>query len=101
MSELDELRAKRRDLQSQVAELLGEVGEVDQKLKPLEQEESRAEHPCSCVRLNSDIGVNDMGDAEESRRRTFGLGLVAELLSADRDCPKCEGTGVPKVEEKP
>ena len=100
MSELDELRAKRRDLQSRVAELLGEVGEIDQKLKPLELEESRADHPCSCVRLNSDIGVNDMGDVEAKRRRSFVAGhatnLVAELLSADRDCPKCAGTGVPK-----
>ncbi|KKL52098.1 hypothetical protein LCGC14_2288910 [marine sediment metagenome] len=98
MSELDELRKERRGLQSRVAELLGEVGEIDQKLKPLEREESRAEHPCSCVRLNSDIGVNDMGVAEAMRRRTFGIGLVAELLSADRDCLECAGTGVPKEE---
>lgn len=99
MSELEELRAKRRDLQDRVAELLGEVGEIDQKLKPLELEESRADHPCSCVRLNSDMGVNDMGAAEGMRRRSFGLGLVAELLSADRDCLKCGGTGVPKEGE--
>ncbi len=99
MSKLEELRAKRRDLQNQVAELLGEVGELDQKLKPLEQEESRAEHPCSCVRLNREIGVDNMGSAEENRRRTFGLGLVVELLSADRDCLECAGTGVPKGED--
>ncbi len=100
MSELEKLRAKRRGLQSRVAELLGEVGKIDQKLKPLEQEESRAEHPCSCVRLNREIGVDNMGSAEENRRRTFGLGLVVELLSADRDCPKCAGTGVPKGEKR-
>ncbi len=96
MSELEELREERQGLQSRVAELLREVGEIDQKLKPLELEESHAEHPCSCVRLNSDIGVNDMGAVGAKRRRSFGLGLVAELLSADLDCSKCGGTGVPK-----
>lgn len=92
MSELDELREERRVLMSR-------INQISKKVDRLEQEKSRAEHPCSCVRLNREIDVGDMGSAEANRRRTFGLGFVGELLSADLDCSKCAGTGVPREEE--
>lgn len=86
---IDELESHRRDLHRQLDVNVDEINR-------LWLEDSREEHPCTCVRLNKDIGVIDMHSSVIRRRCTFGIGLVAELISADRDCALCHGTGVPK-----
>lgn len=86
--QLAALFAKRRDLNAQI-DLL------DKETRSLRMVQSRQDHPCGCVRLNGEIGVNTMRDAETHRRTTFGLGFVSELLSADINCAMCEGSGVP------
>lgn len=87
--QIDGLRKERRKLQER-------TNEIDETLSTLELAESQASHPCSCVRLNRDIDVVTSADVQNRRREVFGLGVVADLLSADLDCPKCGGTGVPK-----
>lgn len=59
----------------------------------------REEHPCPCVRLNSELGIADSRAQAHAQRRGIGLGLVAETLSADARCPLCGGSGVPRVEQ--
>lgn len=85
---IDELWAKRQALHRELDAVIGEEN-------ALWLEESRKDHQCSCVRLNKDIEVFDMGDVEKRKRRTFGIGPVAELISADEDCALCGGSGKP------
>jgi hypothetical protein len=51
-------------------------------------------HSCDCVRVNQDLGVYDTGTQERLGRAPLGIGLVSEILSADKDCQVCKGTGV-------
>jgi hypothetical protein len=60
--------------------LLDRVSVIDKELRRLELEKGHEEHPCSCVRLNRDIEVYDIADADRKHRRTLGLGFVSELL---------------------
>jgi len=62
----------------------------------LEFARDRMKYTCPCVRLNSDMGIHDMGDQE--RRGRYGLragGLVSNCLSAQLACPNCHGSGMP------
>lgn len=62
----------------------------------LELARDRMRYTCLCVRLNSDIGIHDMGAQEKAGR--YGLragGLVSGGLSAACACPVCHGSGVP------
>lgn len=92
---LESKRARLRELNARDNHLMRQVHEVREERRKLQLEISREVHPCSCVRLNGEIQVYDMKEHERRRRETFGLGLVAELLSADKDCPHCHGSGVP------
>lgn len=96
MTERENRLQRIADLGEQRQKLLREVDAINEASRLLWLEDSREDHPCSCVRLNREIGVHDMSDTENRYRRTFGIGLVAELLSADKECPLCRGTGVPE-----
>lgn len=87
---IDELWAQRQELYRQ-------IGLLDKERKRLEDDDLKAEHPCQCVRLNRDIGVHDMGELARKQRQTLEAGgLVSEGYSADRNCARCGGTGMPK-----
>lgn len=48
---------------------------------------------CSCVRMNSAIGIHDVGQQARANRYGMGFGLVSNTYSADKSCTKCGGTG--------
>lgn len=93
----DRLHARISVLWEERSTLMSRVDIIDKERRRLLMTQSRQDHSCKCVRLNSEIGVFNMSDTEARRRATFGAGFVQELLSADRDCLSCDGTGVPQV----
>jgi len=79
-----------------IQRLQGEINELVAERKKLELEEAKQNHTCSCVKLNRDIEIYDMVEQERRGRRGLQLGgLVAETLSARKDCRTCGGTGKP------
>src|SRR5574342_467753 len=91
---IDELREERWRLQSR-------IDIIDKEVRQLTRADTFAEHSCTCVRANRDINVFDTRTVERARRNVVGIGggFIADLVSADRDCKRCDGTGVPKAAE--
>ncbi len=84
------LRAESRSLQTR-RDLIHKM------LDKLELEQAWEDHPCTCVKLNGDIGIYDMMEQERRNRRGLGFGFVSHCLSAIKNCPKCEGKGIPQL----
>lgn len=55
--------------------------------------------PCTCVRLNRELGIFTLVDQERANRCSSETGLVADSRSARKDCPLCKGTGARPPEE--
>lgn len=70
---------------------------VHEELSKLELEQAWEDHPCECVKLNGDIEIYDMMEQERRNRRGLGFGFVSHCLSAIKNCPKCEGKGIPQL----
>jgi hypothetical protein len=86
---IQQLRAEADKLRKKSDELYGEI-----KLLSLEQ--SKEEHPCTCVKLNRDIEVFDMQEQERRGRVPLSMGgFVMDNLSAIKNCRECNGTGKP------
>jgi len=85
------------ELKEESHKLLLQRDKVHDELSKLERDLSFENHPCTCVKLNRDIEIYNMGEQERRKRRGIGFGLVAETLSALMFCPECEGTGIPKT----
>ena len=82
--------------------LSNRISEIDREYNIERVRESRLEHPCECVKLNSDINVFTMPDlAIHHRHALMYTGAVSEILSADAQCCKCEGTGIPISNRRP
>lgn len=90
------LREKVRTLQEKIDPIATAIKAIEDDIKVIDMEINHLKHPCPCVRLNEDIGVLDVIQQDKSHRNPFGLGYVGACLSADKNCPICHGTGVPK-----
>jgi hypothetical protein len=90
------LRGKAKLLQEQIDPINTQIKSIEDDIKVVDMAINHLKHPCPCVRLNEDIGVFDMIQQDKANRNPFGLGYVAACLSADKNCPICHGTGVPK-----
>lgn len=87
---LQELRAKARSFTEQLNEINTEIAKLD-------LEQRKEEHPCTCVKLNSDVEIYDMQEQERRGRNPLSCGgWVANTLSARKDCLTCKGTGKPQ-----
>ena len=75
-----------------VAEFAERVDSVLAK-READRHELEVRSHCSCVRMNSAIGIHDMGQQERANRYGMGAGLVSNTYSTDRSCTKCGGTG--------
>ncbi len=89
-------QARIHELRAKADKMRREVDAIYDEVHKLEMEQAKEDHPCSCVKLNGDIEIYDMVEQERRGRRGLGLGMVAETLSARKDCPVCKGTGKPK-----
>lgn len=86
---IQQAQAERQQLQTKVDALSKEIAE-------LRLAEERDEHPCSCVKLNRDVEIYDMGEQERRGRVPLSVGgFVADTLTARKDCQECGGTGKP------
>jgi|SRR5271157_1667800 len=86
---IQELRSEARTLQTQVDTLHKECN-------ALELEQQKYDHPCTCVKLNRDVEIFDMGEQSRRGRTPLSMGgFVADCLSAREDCDTCKGTGIP------
>jgi hypothetical protein len=94
MSNLQEIRI--RQINTELDRLDKERFALLKEKNDLLLARSKTQHSCSCVRLNRDINITNIGDQIRANRRGLGLGLVAETLSADCGCPFCKGTGIPQ-----
>jgi hypothetical protein len=56
---------------------------------------NREEYPCSCVKLNCDIGIYDGSQQEKAGRKGLGIGLISQTFSCLKNCSVCRGTGKP------
>lgn len=64
----------------------------------LKDQKVMAEHPCTCVKRNAEIGIHTMTQHALACREILGYScLVPEQITADRRCPDCLGTGKPKT----
>lgn len=80
--------------------LQSQIDKLDKEMDKLRMEQSREDHPCSCVKLNGDISIFDMVEQERRGRTGLGFGFVSETLSCDKDCQVCHGTGKPGSKEE-
>lgn len=71
-----------------------ELNALQDEISRLELDRDRERYNCSCVRLNSDIGIGDIHEQERRGRTGCTLGWVARTLSALKDCSVCHGSGV-------
>lgn len=92
---LESKKSKLRELNDHDFRLMRQLDEVRKESRELKLEICREEHPCECVKLNRDIEIYDMTELIHRNRECFGLGFVAELLSARKDCQLCHGSGIP------
>jgi len=90
------MNQKLRELTAERQRLSNRISEIDAEYNDERVRECRLEHPCECVKLNSDIKVFTMSDLTcQKRHALMYTGAVSEILSADELCRKCEGTGIP------
>lgn len=89
--------ARIQEIDAECARLQRSLDTLYAERKKLMMLGKREEYSCSCVRLNSEIGIFDMIEQEESNRNGIGCGLVSETLSALKCCPNCSGTGKPNT----
>jgi hypothetical protein len=90
------MNQKLRDLAAERQRLSNRITEIDREYNVERVRECRLEHPCECVKLNSDIDVFTVSDlAAQHRHALMYTGTVSEILSAGTHCCKCEGTGIP------
>lgn len=89
-------KARIQELRSKADKLRKELDELHTEIKKLDMEQRKEDHPCTCVKLNGDVEIYDMGEQERRGRNPLSIGsFVADTLSARRDCTICNGTGVP------
>jgi hypothetical protein len=89
--------------QARMQEIDNESRQLRKKLDALHEERSKLrlaqekeEHPCECVRLNKDVEIFDMVEQERRGRHPLSCGgMVADTLTARKDCQECGGTGKP------
>lgn len=82
-------------INARISEIDDERWKLIQRRKVLEQNRALRKFTCVCVRLGKDISVTDMSEQEAAGRRGLQIGLVAETLSALKNCPVCRGSGMP------
>ena len=91
--------SQRKERLQEIDTKLNSLGELREELlrerRVLDLEQRKEDHPCSCVKLNGDIEIYDMQEQERRGRNPLGLGFVADCLTALKNCPVCNGTGVP------
>lgn len=97
MANLDILYRERASLRLQMQGLQDQLSALNTQYKQVGDQIDRINFPCTCVRLNRDLGIYDNVGLVNARRNDLDIGLIAEQLSADLDCPLCHGTGVPGV----
>ncbi len=90
-----ERAVRQTQIRTELRTLNARRDELTAEMTQLSFEDEIEHYSCECVRENRDIGVFDMLQQQEANRRPLGLGLVADTLSADRDCPICKGEGAP------
>ncbi len=84
---IHKMRAERTELNKKISEL-------DVQLTKLELENNKEHFNCPCVQLNKDIGIYSSGDQVRAGRCACAFGgLVADTLSAEKNCPMCKGWG--------
>jgi hypothetical protein len=89
------LRQQVKALQEQIDPIAAQIKVVEDDIRVIDLKINHLKHPCSCVKLNEDMGVRDMIQQAKANRNPFGLGYVGACLSADKNCSLCHGTGVP------
>jgi hypothetical protein len=62
----------------------------------LERAEAKEKYNCPCVKLNADLGIHDMMQQEGANRRGLQMGYVSLCLSCEKNCPVCQGKGIPQ-----
>lgn len=82
-------------IRARIAEIDSERYKLLQRCKVLEQTRALRKFTCVCVRLGKDIRVTNMSEQEAAGRTGLQCGLVAETLSALKNCPACRGSGIP------
>lgn len=90
-SESDELSR----INARISEIDEERYKLVRRRQVLERGRALRKFTCVCVRLGRDIDVTNMSEQEAAGRRGLQIGLVAETLSALKDCPSCRGSGIP------
>jgi hypothetical protein len=82
-------------INARIAEIDDERFKLIRRRQVLERNRALRKFTCVCVRLGKDIDVTNMSEQEAAGRHGLQIGLVAETLSALKDCPSCRGSGIP------
>ena len=82
-------------INARISEIDDERWKLIQRRKVLERNRALRKFTCVCVRLGKDINVTNMTEQEVAGRHGLQIGLVAETLSALKNCPSCRGSGIP------
>lgn len=94
----DEVLQRRiKSLTKRRNDLSARMQQTDNELNVARLELSKLNHPCACVVFNSDIGVYSAETQDKVGRVGLEAGLVANTLSARRECTICNGTGKPNL----
>jgi hypothetical protein len=97
MATLEQLYKQRAALREQTRELEEQIKTISTEMTKVNTQIDLLNFPCSCVRLNVGLDIWNIGLQESRNRNGLTVGFpVADTLSADRSCPICHGTGVPK-----
>lgn len=96
LDDSDQQESRRSALVGELADLKRRSFAVEEELSSLEMLQALNRYTCSCVNLNSKMGIHDMAEQELRGRIGLQLGVVSETLSAARSCPDCGGSGVPR-----
>jgi hypothetical protein len=94
---LEQLHKQRAELRVQVREKMDQVRSISAQIERVELEIQHLNYPCQCVQPNKQLGISNMIEQEQQHRNPLDLGAVCDVLSADKDCPICHGSGVPGV----
>jgi hypothetical protein len=88
-------RDRIREINKECEDLNHLMIKLNKERDSLLMEQSKEDHSCTCVKLNRDIEIYDMGEQERRGRRGLGFGMVSDTLSCRKDCTTCKGTGIP------
>lgn len=91
-----ERKARLAQAEQERREHQSKADELGREIHQLRLDDVREEYPCTCVKLNSDIEIFDMAEQARRNRNCLAVtGMVAECLTARKDCEWCSGTGKP------